>query len=421
MRRVRKALLGIALALGGMLLGLAPLEAYLRAAGYGSSEFLVRDARLGWFHQPHAEGWFEKSCFRARVRINGDGLRDVERPIAKPEGVYRILVLGDSMTENFQVELEESYPRVLERLLNGAKLGRTFEVINLGVVGYSTDQEYLALRYVGQRYRPDLVVLAFFTGNDFQENYPRLGGVTDKPHFVLDEGGALREVPFQAPPAEGAKRILRDVRTFRWLWEKINDVPALNALVWRLGAVAQRRKEPGKVEAHASWQWGMPPGSRGLPPLSFQVYLPEEPAPWREAWAITEALIRKTRDEAEQHGARFLLAVLPAAAELAGKEELARFYRAGWDRLDLEKPDRTLRAFAGQEGIWYLSLLSEFRSSLAREGGRWEALHNSCDGHWSPRGNAMAAEALFRAIAQARPWDRPAAAHAALGGDAGRP
>ena len=388
----------------GVMLALGALEVSLRTLGYGASEFIVRDAHLGWFHKPNAEGWFEKPCFRARVRINAEGLRDVDRPVAKPAGVYRILILGDSMIEAFQVDLEHTLTRVLERRLNEAKLGMAFEVINLGVAGYGTDQEYLALRQVGLRYRPDLVVLAFFTGNDFQENHPGLAGIQGKPYFALDPGGNLRALPFQAQPAAGVKRILREVRAFRWLWEKLNDVPALNALVWRLGAVGQRRDGTRGDAPPGSWRWGMPPGAEGRTPLSFQVYLPQESALWAEAWALTKALILRTRDEAERNGAGFLLAVLPAAAEVAGKEDLARFYRAGWERLDLDKPDRTLQAFAEQEGIWHLSLLSEFRQRLARDGGRWEALHNACDGHWSPLGNAVAAGALFRALSEARPW-----------------
>ncbi len=404
-RHLRKLLLGAALAVGGVLLGLAPLEAYLRVTGYGASEVWVQDARLGWFHRPGAEAWFEKPCYRAHVTINRDGLRDTDRTIAKPEGSYRILILGDSMTEAIQVDLEQTYPRVLERLLNGANPGKAFEVINLGVAGYGTDQEYLALRNVGLRYRPDLVVLAFFTGNDFQENVPGLGGIRGKPYFALDEHGNLRELPFKPEPLSGVKRVLREGRSLRWVWEKLNDVPALNAFVWRVGAVAEQRKNHGSGATHAEWRWGIPPGAKGLPPLSFQVYLPQAPAAWREAWAVTKALILKTRDEAEQHGARFLLGVLPAAPEVAGKEALARFYRAGLDGLDLEKPDRTLRAFAEQERTWHLSLLPEFREYLARNGGGWEGLHNACDGHWSALGHEVAAAALRRAITQARPWD----------------
>jgi len=398
-------LLGLVLVAGGTLLGFAPMEAYLQFTGYGAAEFWGPDARLGWFHKPHAEGWFEKPCFRARVRINEHGLRDVERSLAKRDGAYRILVLGDSMTEAFQVDLEETFPQVLERQLKEASFGRTFEVINLGVAGYGTDQEYLALRHVGLQYRPDLVVLAFFTGNDFQDNHPGLGGVGGKPYFVLDEGGALREVPFQGQLLAGPKRVLRELRSLRWLWEKVNDVPALNALAWRLGAVGRQRERPHEAGAQGRWRWGMPPGPGDVPPLSCQVYLPQEPPAWREAWSLTKALIRAIRDESERHGARFLLAVLPAAPELAGKEALARFYRGGVEHLDLDRPDRLLRAFAAEEGIWHLSLLAEFREHLARSGEGWEALHNECDGHWSPRGNAVAARALFQAIITARPWN----------------
>ena len=47
---------------------------------------------------------------------------------------------------------------------------RGVEVLNLGVGGYGTAQQLLTLEEDGLRYRPDLVVLGFFLGNDVQNN-----------------------------------------------------------------------------------------------------------------------------------------------------------------------------------------------------------------------------------------------------------
>jgi lysophospholipase L1-like esterase len=47
-------------------------------------------------------------------RINAQGFRDRERVRPKPSGMYRILVLGDSVTFGFGVQPEESFTRLLE-------------------------------------------------------------------------------------------------------------------------------------------------------------------------------------------------------------------------------------------------------------------------------------------------------------------
>jgi len=95
-------------------------------------------------------------------RINSAGFRDVEHPRAKPEGHYRIVVLGDSITAGVGVaDLDSVFTRRLEELLNAGSDGRTFEVINLAVGGYHTLQEAETLRVTGLGYRPDHVVVAF--------------------------------------------------------------------------------------------------------------------------------------------------------------------------------------------------------------------------------------------------------------------
>ena len=55
------------------------------------------------------------------MQINREGLRDVEHQYAKPPGVFRILVLGDSFVEAMHVPLESTFPRRLEERLNARR------------------------------------------------------------------------------------------------------------------------------------------------------------------------------------------------------------------------------------------------------------------------------------------------------------
>jgi lysophospholipase L1-like esterase len=89
---------------------------------------------------------------------NGLGFRDVEHSLQKPDGVYRIVLIGDSVAMGQGVPPPEALGKVLERAMsaNGAKV----EVIVLAVTGYSTSQE-LALLEIGHRYRPDLIVWTY--------------------------------------------------------------------------------------------------------------------------------------------------------------------------------------------------------------------------------------------------------------------
>lgn len=94
------------------------------------------------------------------VRTNSLGLRDREFSRQKPTGVHRILVLGDSMTFGWGAKEEDTYPKVLERLLN--RNGRRYEVINAGVGNYNSAQEVAYFRERGILLQPDEVILGFY-------------------------------------------------------------------------------------------------------------------------------------------------------------------------------------------------------------------------------------------------------------------
>lgn len=97
------------------------------------------------------------------TRISSAGLRDREFTIDKPSNVFRIAVIGDSVTFGFRVPQTETYSRRLENLLNlAAQPGApSFEVINFGVTGYNITQIAEQLRTRVLRYAPDLVVYGY--------------------------------------------------------------------------------------------------------------------------------------------------------------------------------------------------------------------------------------------------------------------
>ena len=159
-----------------------------REAAYG---FDVHHPTLGWALRP---GIREMTVFGDKVlNSNSRGLRGRrEYDYAKPPGVTRLLVLGDSFTFGQDVSDDETYCHYLEQLLPGA------EVLNLGVHGYGHDQMLLYLREEGVKYKPDVVLLGFLY-DDMERN---LVGFRDyaKPRFE-ERGGRLelRGVPVPEP------------------------------------------------------------------------------------------------------------------------------------------------------------------------------------------------------------------------------
>ncbi len=99
--------------------------------------------------------------YTATYRYNDDGIRaEGSYAAEKPINVFRIITLGDSFTFGQFLNEQDTYPRQLEKLLNGLPCtqAKKFEVINLGVGGYDIEYSVERYRLRGQKYNPDLVV-----------------------------------------------------------------------------------------------------------------------------------------------------------------------------------------------------------------------------------------------------------------------
>ncbi|CAA7612116.1 GDSL-type esterase/lipase family protein [Magnetospirillum sp. UT-4] len=95
------------------------------------------------------------------IKINAMGFRDRDYPVAtKPEGVYRILVLGNSITFGWGVPAAEVYTEVVEDTLNAE--GRRVEIINAGVANHNVKRQIAHFKAVGASLDPNLVVLSLF-------------------------------------------------------------------------------------------------------------------------------------------------------------------------------------------------------------------------------------------------------------------
>ena len=148
-------------------------EVVLRVATYGSLRPPIAHRTLriphttrGWALEPNARTLSKTEDYIVEVRTNSRGLRDREHDVRPQPGVRRIVVLGDSFMEAYQVDEDRALPRLLEKAFDDSRV----EVINLGVGGYGTLQELLFWEEEGRRYNPEVVILAVFLGNDLTDN-----------------------------------------------------------------------------------------------------------------------------------------------------------------------------------------------------------------------------------------------------------
>jgi hypothetical protein len=95
------------------------------------------------------------------VTINSMGMRDVERSVQKAPGTFRIVCLGDSHMFGWGVKQEETFPAVLEMILNERYQEPVFEVWNMGVPGYNGVMEVEVFHQKALPLDPDMVIINY--------------------------------------------------------------------------------------------------------------------------------------------------------------------------------------------------------------------------------------------------------------------
>jgi lysophospholipase L1-like esterase len=164
------------------------LELSFDLANVGEEDFLKVDPIFGFTHLNDKFVTFRTEGY-SQSQINNNEFRDNLYTLAKAKNTYRIVVLGDSKVAGFEVPRENTFSKILERSLNEKYSQKHFEVMNCGMSGYSTGQEYLLFTQKLLKYKPDMAILAYnFADSD--ENIPAMKALP-RPYFSLDKNNAL--------------------------------------------------------------------------------------------------------------------------------------------------------------------------------------------------------------------------------------
>ncbi len=332
-----------------------------------------RDDELGWVTRPEMDDTRVIGGERqVRFRTNADSLVPHTATRERPGAAPRILFVGDSMVLGRSVHPHETYPERLAALL--AERGVEVEVLNAGVMGYSTDQALLSMRRLLPLYRPDLVVYAS-TLNDFGGNELREANGQSKPMFELSGGGELVLVP----PAPSREIRRRDWRFRTWL-----QYSAFYR--WIQPRIRQLRAE------HAGWQ------HRNLLGQMQEVYV--DPASLeRLNWRLYGALLAEMQRLARAHDAGFFAVANAEVGEVWEPYILSACDRLGAtrERYDPGVVQRRAAERAAEVGVAFVQSLERFAAQPAR--GPFHLL--PWDPHLSPAGHELMAELLADYLVEA--------------------
>ncbi len=352
---------------------------WTREPGVVRHPFARFDPDLGWSKPENASGILRRSEYRVALKINSSGLRGPEIPLAKPPGVKRVLLLGDSFTEGYTVEEPLTVRARLEKELSSA-LSIPVQVINGGTAGWGTDQEILFYEKSGRAYAPDVVVLLFYYNDIYRD-----GDLRIQPWFDLDETGSLVLNNSPVKPHEEFYRA-----------EPFSIKPFRGSMAL---ALLQPRLDSHPRVARALSMFGLadPPAALKEIPEEFHPFGRQRPREVRRHWQRIEALLRRLHAAVSKDGARLMLFYVPARFEVddAAWSLTRQVYglNAQWDR---NRVADELGRIAHDLDLPFVDPRAAFRSSE----GRAAPTYFPEDGHWTESGNEVAAKEILAAISK---------------------
>ncbi|BDC52576.1 hypothetical protein F183_A48910 [Bryobacterales bacterium F-183] len=365
---MRRALPYIASLFVGLLLG----EAALRLLGARfSTSFYVIDPDLGWALRPGVTGTYTGESV-TNIQINSAAMRDDrEYPQSKPAGRTRVAILGDSFAEAMQVRIEQTVARQLE-----AKLAcrPNPEVLNFGVQGYGTAQQLLVWRNKAKAYKPDTVVLLFYTGNDLYNNVRALNptNANAAPYFTYDT--ATQKLNFEPALAEPSAA--------REAWASLVRVSKLAQFV-----------------TDAFYKLARPATDQNRDYMDKLIYRAPATGPMLQAWANTEALIQQLRREVEAEGSKFLLVLASSGMQVHPDPEMRRKFLEFTGGDDLFYTEKRLDAFAKSKGMQVIFLGESMQQTAEKSSTFYYGFPgNLGNGHWNAEGHRFAAQAISESI-----------------------
>jgi hypothetical protein len=369
------------------------LEICLRTTGIQPPFFYQLDEETCATHIPGLTATLTTADYHTTVTFNSAGSRDVERSLLKRPSALRVALLGDSFIEAVQVPLERTAAQVAQSGLQRRFPGRAVEVLNFGCAGFGTTCSYLTLRRRAFAYDPDVVVLAFYLGNDLYDNHPELAVEPNRPFYEIAPDGSLELRPFRVVDSPIKRWLRSHSRAFAFVRDRVKRLAALHRAGIRLGIM-----QPAATGEQMA-------ARRAERRSAHNQYLVSPSPLIDEAWRVTDRLIDRMAENVRLRGMGFLVVIIPTTEQfddVAAERYLAAnpaLRGPGGDRsrgaIDFELPARRLRGILDRHEIPFVDLLTTFRATRRTA----SDLYYPSDGHWTPLGNLIAGTALVDVLA----------------------
>jgi hypothetical protein len=331
---------------------------------------------LGWEHRPNVRTTINTGEGEVPVRTDREGFRVGET--GRVEAPVRLLVVGDSYLEAFQMPYERSLPGRLQEALP-AGMGGPVAVRLCASGGWDPSHYLLATRKHVQRMRPAAVLVGVFLGNDIIDRHVD--------HWQPRE--AIVRNRFRLP---------RDLSPREWVRAFLLPVNDFLETRSHLYVLARRSMAGVRMRLGLAPQAGIP----------RQYYRADSAS---VVWDVTAGVLARLDAAAREAGARTLFVLIPASYQI-DSTVYARWLessRIAPDSLEIGQPNRRLGDAMRARGLAVLDVLPELREAAKRG----ERVFGAVDTHLNDAGHGVVAA---RVVPEVSRMLREAVATPARGG-----
>jgi len=329
---------------------------------------------------PGASRFVHDSCeFHVTVATSRQGLRDREFSIDPRPGIVRVVAVGDSFTFGWGVEADQSWPKVLERLLNQ----RNVEVLNFGVPGTSPMQYVGIAEKALRHFHPKLLIVGTLQGDDLiqlaQDREPRRVSVAGIVQSLYPTTWRLLHRTKPPEPMVSYRRTF--LMSQQYIRSTFTDRQA--ARYQTLAADVRSCFEKGLLNPTVI-QTAIKRPNHFLAPV-------RPDALWRETVRrrLRECL-SQIRRACQRHDCRLVVAIIPYGPYVS-RSAVEGLRTVGFSvddsLLTTTEPDRIVQDVCAELGIECLIQTREFRAATER-------LYFPWDGHFNRVGHAKFASGL---------------------------
>jgi lysophospholipase L1-like esterase len=165
--KLRRVVARAVLVFGGLVVGVVLAELVVRVFELGPDVMAVSHETFQFSGNPVLRYELKPGAIDGGDRISAQGLRDRLYATPKPDGTFRISVVGDSIAYGYGLTQEETISRQLEAVFRDRGL-TDVEVLNFGVTAYNIEQVVEQCRTKVTDAEADLILNVYLL-NDLQD------------------------------------------------------------------------------------------------------------------------------------------------------------------------------------------------------------------------------------------------------------